>query len=211
MSMIFWSYLKGKKLERERDFYDDNAQLIHDSLSNSSSAESIAGIDDFDIIPISTAQPFDKSDNYFDEDDIDEDGEDTHTPRLITPSLIQFSLIANADEGFNGVDLVNAFETAGLEYGSMKIYERVDANRLVDFGCACMVEPGTFPETELDEFYCPGLVFFMQPGELENAQAVFDDFVETIILLASVLDGVVWDHQRKLLTEATVQAIRQSL
>jgi cell division protein ZipA len=212
MGMIFWSYLKGKKAERERNFYDDNAHLIGESLTNNPAAQSVVDIDDFDIIPLGAAKSFDKSDNYFESDDFDDDDVDVnHAPRLVSPSLIQFSLVANADDGFNGTELFNAFEKVGLEYGSMKIFERVDANRLVDFGVACMVEPGTFPETNLETFYCPGLVFFMQPGELENAQAVFDDFVETIKLLASDLDGVIWDHQRQPLTDETVQLIRQSL
>ncbi|MGZ5027296.1 MAG: cell division protein ZipA C-terminal FtsZ-binding domain-containing protein, partial [Methylobacter sp.] len=84
-------------------------------------------------------------------------------------------------------------------------------NRLVDFGVACIVEPGTFPEKDLDTFYCPGIVFFMQPEALDDPQAVFDDYIETINLLAAKLDGVILDHRRQPLTEATVQAIRQSL
>ncbi len=214
MGMIFWSYIKGKKSERERDFFDDNTPLrFSDSLTSNPAVQPGVDIDDYEIVPIGAAKSFDKSDNYYETDDFEDDEleVDSPAPRLITPSLIQFCLIANADEGFNGVDLIKAFETVGLEYGSLKIFERVDANRLVDFGVACMVEPGTFPDTDLDDFYCPGLVFFMQPGELENAQVVFDDFVETIILLASDLDGVVLDHQRHTLTDATVQAIRQSL
>jgi cell division protein ZipA len=216
LGMIVWSYIKGKKSERERDLLDDQASAeTEDPLNDATSLPSnVDDNDDFDIIPIGSAKSFDPSDNYFIEDDAEEGDDsslDHFAPRLVTPSLIQFYLVANADDGFNGVSLVNAFESAGLEYGSMKIYERVDANRLVDFGVACMVEPGTFPSTDLDEFYCPGIVFFMQPGELENAQAVFDDYVETIILLASELDGAILDHQRKPLTEATVQSIRQSL
>lgn len=215
LGMIVWSYLKGKKSERERDLFDDNTQLNFDeSLTSHGSLQTkVVDIDDFDIIPLGAVKSFDKSDNYFETDDLDDDeaNDDHHAPRLVTPSLIQFSLVANADEGFNGVNLVSALKSAGLEYGSLKIFERVDANRLVDFGVACMVDPGTFPSTDLEDFYCPGIVFFMQPGELENAQAVFDDFVETIIVLASELDGVISDHQRKPLTEATVQAIRQSL
>lgn len=210
MGMIFWSYLKGKKSERERSFYDDDTQPnFMDSLTSQPGTHT--DIDDFDIIPLGAVKAFDKSDKYFEADDFDDDEVVDHSPRLITPSLIQFSLVANADEGFNGTDLIKAFQTVKLEYGSMKIFERVDANRLVDFGVACMVEPGTFPDTNLEDFYCPGIVFFMQPGELENAQAVFDDFVETIKWLASDLDGVIWDHQRQPLTDATVQAIRQSL
>jgi len=46
---------------------------------------------------------------------------------------------------------------------------------------------------------------------LDDAQAVFDDYVETIKLLAEQLDGVILDHRRQPLTDATVEAIRQSL
>jgi cell division protein ZipA len=214
LGMIVWSYIKGKKSERERDLFDDQAPAdFDDSLPDTTSLQTTIDADDFDIIPLGPVKTFDTSDNYFVADDLDDDDSsvDHFAPRLVTPSLIQFYLVANADDGFNGVNLVNAFGSAGLEYGNMKIYERVDANRLVDFGVACMVEPGTFPATDLEAFYCPGIVFFMQPGELENAQAVFDDYIETLILLASELDGAILDHQRKPLTEATVQAIRQSL
>ena len=127
------------------------------------------------------------------------------------PSLIQFSLVAVEDEGFNGRDLADAFKQAGLEYGSLKIFERIDRNRLVDFGVACMVEPGTFPETDLEDFHCPGIVFFMQPREVDDAVAVFDDFIQTINRLAEILGGVKWDHQRQPLTEQTIQAIRDDL
>jgi len=54
-------------------------------------------------------------------------------------------------------------------------------------------------------------VFFMQPGELDDARAVFDDFVETIQLLANELHGEVWDHKRQPLTDETIAAIRFGL
>jgi len=40
---------------------------------------------------------------------------------------------------------------------------------------------------------------------------VFDDYIETITAVAAQVDGVVLDHRRQPLTEATIQAIRQSL
>ncbi|MGR9037665.1 MAG: cell division protein ZipA C-terminal FtsZ-binding domain-containing protein, partial [Gammaproteobacteria bacterium] len=132
-------------------------------------------------------------------------------PRFSVPDIIQFSVVAKTEEGFNGVDLANAFRLAGLEFGTLKIYERLDPNRLVDFGVASMVSPGTFPEDNLESFYCPGIVFFMQPSQLEDASAVFEDYVETIQLVAAELEGEIRDHQRQPLTDATVQLIRQSL
>ena len=203
MCMLTWSYLKNKKSQENMDFYDDpelkdqnNTSLtIDDEVTDSEPMEAV------------DHHYYDKEDSIYEpeEDDIEP------PPRVSVPAIIQFSLIAKADEGFNGIDLVNAFGIVGLEYGNLKIYERLDANRLVDYGVACMVEPGTFPDTNVDTFYCPGLVFFMQPAALDDAQAVFDDYIETIQLLAIELDGTILDHHRQTLTDTTIQTIRQSL
>ncbi len=206
IGMLVMAYIKDKKAQQDMDYYDDN------DLTDTR--------DDFDVIPLGAAKNnvggYDESDPYYDEDEEDDyyeqDDDDLEPPpRPAAPAIIQFSIITKADEDFNGADLVEAFEMVGLEYGSLKIFERLDANRLVDFGVACIVEPGTFPERNLDKFYCPGIVFFMQPEALDDAQAVFDDYIETINLLAAKLDGVILDHRRQPLTEATIQAIRQSL
>lgn len=220
IGMLIVAYIKDKKAQEDMDFYDDadaedDEALAIDSLTG--------GEDDFDIAPLGAARSnagvrhtHDKSDRYYDEDDDDNeyyerDDDIEPPPRAAAPAIIQFSIITKADEDFNGADLVEAFEMVGLEYGSLKIFERLDANRLVDFGVACIVEPGTFPEKDLDKFYCPGIVFFMQPEALDDAPAVFDDYIETINLLAAKLDGVILDHRRQPLTEATIQSIRQSL
>jgi len=219
IGMLIWAYIKDKKAQQEMEIYDDDSDY-DESLPEDNFGDIR---DDFDIAPLGAAESHDvahhthdKSDRYFDEDDSDDyyeqDDDDVEPPpRAAAPAIIQFSIITKADEDFNGADLVDAFKMVGLEYGSLKIFERLDANRLVDFGVACIVEPGTFPEKNLDEFYCPGIVFFMQPEALDDAQAVFDDYIETINLLAERLDGVILDHRRQPLTEATIQAIRQSL
>ncbi|HEY8034421.1 MAG TPA: cell division protein ZipA C-terminal FtsZ-binding domain-containing protein [Methylobacter sp.] len=214
IGMLVWAYIKDKKAQQDMEFYDDN-DYADDSIRDRR--------DDFDVIPVGAAKSsvsaqhaHERSDRYYDEDADDDDyyeqDDDLEPPpRAAAPAIIQFSIITKADEDFNGADLVEAFEMVGLEYGSLKIFERLDANRLVDFGVACIVEPGTFPDKDLDQFYCPGIVFFMQPEALDDAPAVFEDYIETINLLAAKLDGVILDHRRQPLTEATVQAIRQSL
>jgi len=212
IGMLIWAYIKDKKAREDLEFYDDadDQPLTSDPLMGTE--------DDFDIAPLTAKgnHAHDKSDRYYDEDEEDDDyyeqDDDLEPPpRAAAPAIIQFSIITKADEDFNGADLVDAFKSVGLEYGSLKIFERLDANRLVDFGVACIVEPGTFPDKDIENFYCPGIVFFMQPEALDDAPAVFDDYIETINLLAAKLDGVVLDHRRQPLTEATVQAIRQSL
>lgn len=214
IGILLWAFVKGKKSRRELDFFNDKDTFSHIDESLKVHTDN----DDFDIVPLGSARhnsdSYEKSNRYYghhEDYEVPEEEEVEPPPRFVAPAIIQFSIVAKADEGFNGTYLVNAFELVGLEYGNLKIFERVNANRLVDFGVACMVEPGTFPDKNPESFYCPGIVFFMQPGELDNAQAVFDDYIETIQLLATKLDGVIRDHQRKPLTDATIQLIRQSL
>lgn len=213
MGMLAWHFFKNRKSSPDMDFLGDLEVTgnISDSLALHPER------DDFDIerkkttrysVEEQASQLFDEEEGLF---ELPEDDEEPPAPRFSAPEIIQFSIVAKAPEGFNGLDLFNAFQIVGLEYGSLKIFERLDSNRLVDFGVACMVEPGTFPNTNLESFYCPGIVFFMQPGVLDDATAVFDDFIETIKLLVIELDGEARDHQRQPLTDATIQMFRQSL
>ncbi|WP_442499115.1 cell division protein ZipA C-terminal FtsZ-binding domain-containing protein [Methylobacter sp. sgz302048] len=211
IGMLLWAYIRNRKAQHDMEGYEGE-----DILKGADEALAFQeDDDDFDIASsdkrgahAAKSAQYESDDDYYESDD-----EDYGEPqsRFIAPKIIQFSLIARDEEGFNGVDLVNALEMVGLEYGSLKIFERLDANRLVDFGVASMVESGTFPSKNLDTFYTPGIVFFMQPEAVDNAQAVFDDYVQTIQLLAAELNGVIRDHQRQPLTEATIQMIRQSL
>lgn len=124
------------------------------------------------------------------------------------PSLIEFSIVARADEGFNGEALFDALEDLGLEFGTNQVFERLDSSRLVDFTVASMVGGGVFPSENLGSFFTPGIVFFMQPRELEYPDDVFEDFVQTIQQLAEELDGVVWDNQRQPLSQDTIDYFR---
>jgi len=194
--------------------------------------------DDFDITPKKTKRYTESketvaaketqaaSEDMFENFDVDFDFADTLTeakepedqdleehdpePRFIAPDIIKFCIMAKDDEGFNGHDLNRAFQIVGLEYGNLKIFERLDGNRLVDFGVASMVEPGTFPE-QMDDFFTPGIVFFMQPALLDDAVSVFDDLVDTISLLVIELDGEALDHKRQPLTDDAIDLIRHSL
>ena len=202
MIMLAWSYLNNKKSKEYLDSEDDN---FDGSFNNH---QFIDDYQDMSSELISTSYNY-----YFDENTSSDEDDDyiEPIPRVTAPAIIQFSLLSNDEEGFNGIDLANAFAIVGLEYGSLKIYERLDANRLVDYGVTSMVEPGTFPANDLETFYTPGLVFFMQPSALEDAQTIFDDFIDTINLLAIELDGYALDHHKQPFSDETLQALRNSL
>lgn len=215
IGMILWSYLKNR---RQEDDFDNlqHEQVIGSSGNVDESLRIHHEHDDFDIVPIGSARHTleENEESGWDEElkeDFDiEDFEQEQ--RFILPDIIQFGIIAQSDDGFSGADLDSAFTSAGLKYGNLQIYERVNDKGEADFGVTCMVEPGTFPQGEaLDSFSCPGVVFYLQHLELEDAQSVFDDFIDTVKHVAGKLDGEIWDHRRRPLTETTVQAIRLSL
>ena len=215
IGMILWSYLKNKNAAGELDTIESE-KVIGSSGAISNDLKLHTEHDEFDIVPVGSAKrTLDDDDNESDwdtelNDDFDDDMESDG--RNVLPDILQFGVVARDDEGFNGVDLVLVFGMVDLEYGDMKVYERINKNRGVDYGVACMVEPGSFPDGEyLASFTCPGIVFYLQHRELEDARPVFDDFVDTIKTVAKELDGVIWDHQRQPLTDETVQAIRRSL
>jgi cell division protein ZipA len=219
IGMILWSYIKNRQEEADQDVIESE-QVIGSSGAIADALKLHTDRDEFDIIPLGSARrtqdveddsDWDLGNNEGFNEDFDDDDVEPGT-RMAIPDIIQFGIVASDDEGFNGVDLVLSFQMAGLEYGDLKVYERINKHGAVDFGVACMVEPGTFPEAEdLMAFNCPGIVFYLQHRDLEDAQTVFEDFVDTIKTVAKELDGVIWDHQRQPLTEATIQLILLSL
>lgn len=215
IGMILWSYLNGRRTDE-----DDDVEIKHEKAIGSKGHidESLRihhENDDYDIIPIGSAKETAADDAELDwDDELNDDFDDqlAYSERQAIPDVLQFAVVAPDDEGFNGADVADALDRVGLEYGNLKVYERINAKGQVDYGVACMMQPGTFPEGEaMDSFSCPGIVFYLQHGDLENAQDVFDDFVESMKLVAKELDGDIWDHQRKPLTDATLQTIRLSL
>lgn len=211
IGMVLWHFFKTLRDKRTADDY--YAEDDYDNEVDDYEDEELDHA--FDIFPLQSEI---EGDGLLDDEDI----KPVHKPepkvevpkaqsKATLPALIEFSIVARADEGFNGEILFDAFERVGLKYGSVRVFERVDKNRLVDFAVASMIDPGTFPDSDLAQFYCPGIVFYMQPREVENPLAVFDDFMDTIDTLAIELDGVVWDHQRQPLTAETIAQFRQML
>lgn len=197
MGILLWSYLKDKQMRQTFNFFDEEIPIRQSKKTTVVKATSV-----------DVASENESISEYI---EADEEDDNEPPPRPIAPEIVQFTLIARAKHGFNGADLANALDTAGLIYGKLKIFERLDSHRMVDFGVACLVPPGTFPSSGLEHFYCQGVVFFMQPSLLDDPVSVFDDLIEVIGLLATDLDGKVYDSEKKLLTFETMKAIRRSL
>ena len=201
--IVIWHFIKGfrnsrQALEDEADYDDaDDFDFEED--------------DEFAVLPVDFEDETDQIGQPAAESEATPAPVAPKVTRYDLPKLIEFSIVARADEGFNGEDLFEAFESVGLRYGSVKVFERIDSQRMVDFAVASMSELGTFPVDNLDDFSCPGIVFFMQPRELDKPAAVFEDFIDTIQALADRLDGVAWDNQRQPLTLDTIEQFREIL
>ncbi len=207
LGMIAWSYIQHEKLKHSDGDLDD--------LSPDSSGEEHSELgyneNDYEVSELDQ-----ELDDYNHNHSVSEKYQDPIDSKPAAPamkklSIIQFSIVSDREEGFNGTELFEVLDDAGLEYGNLQIFERLDARRLVDYGVASMVKPGIFPSTNLAAFHSPGIVFFMQPSKLDNSVAVFDDFIRTFKFVASKLGGEMWDHQRQPLTEETIAQIRLSL
>ena len=230
VGMVISSYLKDKQArEDELDFYDDEDDEFEDEFEDDDVMEEkpVAPVKKLSVTQtlknvytqqVKQRQPVVRPQVEVDEkiapefDELKEIHDEPVSSRpAVAAAIIQFSVITKGDEDFNGADIFDALEELGLEYGSTKIFERVDEHRFVHFGAASMVEPGTFPDEDIESFYCPGVTFFMQVDGLDDPVAVFDDYVSTIVLFAQRMDGVVLDHRRQVLTQEMVEAIRQGL
>lgn len=131
---------------------------------------------------------------------------------LGAPFLIQVSVVVNGDGYFAGTELRDALDELRLIYGDMGIYHRYDREyRVPLFSVASLVEPGTFPIKDMENFCCPGVVVFYQPPQVDDPIAVFDDLIDTCHQLAMRLDGVVWDEKRQPLTGQKVAQMRARL
>jgi cell division protein ZipA len=218
--MLFWHYFKGQKSQRDINFYDKGEPL--DNIDPSLVIDTKD--DDFDIIPLGGVNDHDDSNhvvedigNYISDSETEFQPELKHHAtevehvELEVPNILQFGIIADDEAGFNGKQLQQAFSKVGLKYGSNQVYERLDEYEQVDFAIASMVEPGIFPDENLDGFTCPGLVCFFQPKLVNEPLTVFDDFIETIHILALELGGTEWDQSRQPLKPDTVEIIRNLL
>jgi cell division protein ZipA len=219
LAMILWAMFSEGSKRKKINFYDD-----HDPLENIDPSLVVSTEDDdFDIVPISTGEessPLVKTrlnTEYMQEAQQSgvtataQKSEPLSAENKPLPSLLQLSIVAKTAAGFTGVQLLEAFENAGLIYGSVKVFEKLDDLNQVDYAVASMADPGIFPGDNWDSYVCPGVTFFLQPREVENAAQVFDEMLSTIGQLSAELKGDVLDHEQQHLTQETLQQIKTSL
>jgi len=127
------------------------------------------------------------------------------------PALLQFTVVAPEGLFFNGPQLLDAFDRVGLIYGTVQVFERLDNMNRVDYAVASLLDGGIFPEDNWEAYQCPGIAFFMQPREVDNALDVFNEMITTIGNMSALLQGRILDQYNEELTEETVNELAASL
>jgi len=127
-------------------------------------------------------------------------------PRLI----VQVVLIAR--EGpIAGAQIREALQTVDMRFGEMNIYHRLNTHGQALFSLASMVEPGSFPENQNEDFSTPGLVLFTQLPGVQDGLSIYSDMLFTAERLAALLNVELHDESRSVLTRQTIEHTREKI
>ncbi|NII10436.1 cell division protein ZipA [Oleiagrimonas sp. C23AA] len=128
--------------------------------------------------------------------------------------IVTLYVVARDGDRFRGSDLVVAAEKAGLDYGDMSIFHRLQDGKPEAgpvFSVANMVKPGNFDMNDIHAMDTPGVSFFMTlPGPMSALDA-WDAMLPTAQRMAELLDGLVLDDERNALGRQRVAYIRDDL
>ena len=135
-------------------------------------------------------------------------------PRHEETKVYSLNVIARADQGFAGDDILRLLLGCGLRFGDMDFFHLSEAQGgtpNIQFSVANMMQPGVFDLENIDELSTQGLMFFLTlPGPHDMARA-FDLMLETAHTVAHSLGGDVYDETRSVMTKQHVESLRQSI
>jgi cell division protein ZipA len=123
--------------------------------------------------------------------------------------IIQINLRARG-KPFSGEAIQQAMQETGLILSELSIYQRLasDGSNQPQFNLASMVEPGVFPQQDVEAFSTPGLTLFTQLPGPGDSMAIFADMLFTAERLAAILDGELQDETHSALTKQTIEHLR---
>ena len=177
----------------------DVAEMSHRPLDGSSDAPIDPGtmdwLDEIESVPTGQAQA-------------------ARLPRHEETKVYSLNVIARADQGFAGDDILRLLLGCGLRFGDMDFFHLSEAQGgtpTIQFSVANMMQPGVFDLENMDELSTQGLMFFLTlPGPHDMARA-FDLMLETAHTVAHSLGGDVYDETRSVMTKQHVESLRQSI
>ena len=135
-------------------------------------------------------------------------------PRGANTHVFILYVVAQAEEGFSGTDILETLLACDLRFGDMDFFhrhERASGRGPIEFSVANMMKPGVFDIDNMEPLQTRGLMFFVTlPGPADMLKA-FDYMYETVKVVAKSLGGDIQDETRSVITRQSLEHIRQQI
>ena len=135
-------------------------------------------------------------------------------PRGANTHVFILYVVARAEEGFSGTDILETLLACDLRFGDMDFFhrhERASGRGPIEFSVANMMKPGVFDIDNMEPLQTRGLMFFVTlPGPADMLKA-FDYMYETVKVVAKSLGGDIQDETRSVITRQSLEHMRQQI
>ena len=135
-------------------------------------------------------------------------------PRGADTHVFILYVVARAEEGFSGTDILETLLACDLRFGDMDFFhrhERASGRGPIEFSVANMMKPGVFDIDNMEPLQTRGLMFFVTlPGPADMLKA-FDYMYETVKVVAKQLSGDIQDETRSVVTRQSLEHMRQQI
>ena len=135
-------------------------------------------------------------------------------PRGANTHVFILYVVAQAEEGFSGTDILETLLACDLRFGDMDFFhrhERASGRGPIEFSVANMMKPGVFDIDNMEPLQTRGLMFFVTlPGPADMLKA-FDYMYETVKVVAKKLGGDIQDETRSVITRQSLEHMRQQI
>lgn len=135
-------------------------------------------------------------------------------PRAVDPHVFVLNVMARAEQGFSGSDILAVLLACDLRFGDMDFFHRHEQSAgrgPIQFSVCNMMRPGVFDIDAMDSLRTRGLMFFVTLPGPEDMLKAFDYMHETAKVVAKNLDGDVLDETRSAITNQSLEHMRQQI
>lgn len=138
-------------------------------------------------------------------------GPPVEPPQRPRQKIVTVRVLGVAPERLSGTQLLEAFESEGLEYGRYEIFHRLHDDGRPLFSVASLREPGTFDPAAMATTSYPGIALFgVVPGPLPAVE-MFDQMIFTARALSSLLGASLGDDRGAPLTVQRITRLREEM
>ena len=204
------------RLERERPTLDERIAELESRVQPTVDAVEEAPVGAGELEPppegeFSPGEAYELEPEEESDPDLPEHG---RLPRGANTHVFILYVVAQAEEGFSGTDILETLLACDLRFGDMDFFhrhERASGRGPIEFSVANMMKPGVFDIDNMEPLQTRGLMFFVTlPGPADMLKA-FDYMYETVKVVAKQLGGDIQDETRSVITRQSLEHMRQQI